>query len=234
MPKLPNKSIKGANFKKWCIESIDAIIDYLSSARYLQGAPGVTIERKPSGIVIGLEKQAPQTASVSGGTAAYSGLTATVSGGTATVDVSGVNPLEIVAGSNVNITGGTNGELIVSATGGTGSVGFPDFLNGVTVSVGTNYPISSDSWLVGHVGLYAGSDNYPTHLSGYVDLKISNTATPSQNITIELYCNQGIYQTDSSGRNEWFPVCVPIKAGYTIRLTVSGSASLGLKLYPCI
>ena len=68
MPKLPNKSIKGANFKKWCIESIDAIIDYLSSARYLQGAPGVTIERKPSGIVIGLEnKQAAPVNNATGG-----------------------------------------------------------------------------------------------------------------------------------------------------------------------
>lgn len=75
MPKLPNKSIKGANFKKWCIESIDAIIDYLSSARYLQGAPGVTIERKPSGIVIGLEKKEPvQNVQITGGTGGSSAV----------------------------------------------------------------------------------------------------------------------------------------------------------------
>lgn len=164
MPKLPNKSIKGANFKKWCIESIDAIIDYLSSARYLQGAPGVTIERKPSGIVIGLEKQAPQTASVSGGTAAYSGLTATVSGGTATVDVSGVNPLELVAGANVNITGGTNGEVIINSSNT--PLGFPDYSNPVEpLYFDTSYTYTYPVWIIGTVG-YSSSSSTTTVMCG--------------------------------------------------------------------
>lgn len=123
------------------------------------------------------------------------------------------------------------GEVVVTTSGGTGTAGFPDLITGTTVSGETNYPVSADSWLIGHVGLYAGSGNYPTHLSGYVDLKVSSTATSSSSNTIELYCNQGLYEVAQSGLNEWFPVCIPIKAGYTIRLTVSGSASTDLYLF---
>lgn len=74
MPSLPNKSIKGGVFKKWVIESIDKLIDYLSST-YIQVGQGLKIRRSPSGLVIELDKQPgePQSAAGGGGTGA-SGL----------------------------------------------------------------------------------------------------------------------------------------------------------------
>ena len=74
MPSLPNKSIKGAAFKKWVVESIDKLIDYLSST-YIQVGHGLKIRRSPSGLVIELDKQPgePQSAAGGGGAVA-SGL----------------------------------------------------------------------------------------------------------------------------------------------------------------
>lgn len=233
MPSLPRKSVKGAIFKKWVVESIDAIIDYLSS-NWLQPGNGINIRRTPSGTIVELQKQnkTPQTSG--GGNGIVQDISATVSGSTAAiVGLSGsTSSVAFVAGSNMSLASGENGEIVLNSTGGSGTVGFPDLLTGSAVSGGTNYAVTSDSWLVGHVGIYGDTSlNYPTNLSGYVDLKVSLTATPSQSNTFELYCNQGLYQVSYSGLNEWFPVCIPIKAGYTIRLTISGSAIANLSLY---
>lgn len=70
---------------------------------------GTTIEPTPA-LIQALERA---SAPVSGDIT--SGLTATVSGGTASVAVSGSSPLKIIPGSNIRLSGGTNGELIVSA-----------------------------------------------------------------------------------------------------------------------
>jgi hypothetical protein len=234
MAGLPQKSVKGANLKKWLIEAVDGIIDYLKSGIYLVPGPGISIERKPSGIVISATKPSVSVSpSVKAAASSVQDISATVTGGTATIMLSGsTSSVPVVAGSNVNITGGTNGEVIIGATGGTGTVGFPDMLNGSTVSSGTNYPVTSDSWLIGHVGIYGDSSlNYPTRLSGVVELKVSATGT-SQSNTISLYVNQGLYEVSQSGLNGWYPVCIPIRAGYTIRLNISGSARTDIYLYP--
>lgn len=235
MPKLPNKSIKGANFKKWCIESIDTIIDYLSSALYLNPGNGISIERRPSGIIIGLEKHAPQpTSAVSGGTAAYSGLTATVSGGTATVDVSGVNPLELVAGANVNITGGTNGEVIVSATGGTGSVGFPDYMNPLVshsnVQIDHTYTYASPVWVIGTIE--ANAD-----INGQTRAATSIYLSSGTN-------SKSVYLFDASSDSSDVArlstqVSLPIPANVSFEfqdVNYPGDDSIlsGLEIYPCI
>lgn len=234
MPSLPRKSVKGTIFKKWVVDSIDQIIDYLSG-NWLQAGNGINIRRTPSGTIVELQKQnkSPQVSNAAG-TGIVQDISATVSGGTeATVGLSGsTSSVAFVAGSNMSFASGENGEIVLNSIGGSGTVGFPDLLTGSAVSGGTNYPVTSDSWLVGHVGIYGDTSlNYPTNLSGYVDLKVSLTATPSQSNTFELYCNQGLYQVSYSGLNEWFPVCIPIKAGYTIRLTISGSAIANLSLY---
>lgn len=235
MVSLPRKGEKGQNFKSWAVDSINKLIDYLSDGTYLRKGDGISVERTPSGIIIGLEKKGEsisQSFANDGGT--LQDISATVTGGTASLALSGsTSSVNFVGTGAVTISGNTNtGNIEINATGGSGTVGFPDLLTGSTVSGGTNYPVASDSWLVGHVGIYGDTSlNYPTNLSGYVDLKVSLTATPSQSNTFELYCNQGLYQVSYSGLNEWFPVCVPIKAGYTIRLTISGSAIANLSLY---
>ena len=232
MPSLPAKSVKGANLKKWLVETIDKLIDYLHS-QHLRAGNGILIRETPSGTIVELAKMPSSNVSNTEITNATQDISASVTGVTATIELSGsTSAVNLVGTGSVTISGNTNGEIEIGVSGGTGTAGFPNLLSGSTVSGGTNYPIASDSWLIGHIGIYGDSSHtYPTYLSGYVDLKVSNTATPSETTTFELYCNQGVYQTASSGGNEWFPVSIPIKAGYTIRLTVSGDAISNLKLY---
>jgi hypothetical protein len=235
MPSLPKKSSKGTNFKTWTVDTVDALIEYFNS-NWIQAGNGISVRRTASGVVVGLAKTppVPSVKLTTGGGGSTQDISATVSGGTAFVTLSGsTSAAKFVGTGSVTISGNTNtGNIEINATGGSGTVGFPDLLTGSTVSAGTNYPVTSDSWLIGFVGIYGDTSlNYPTNLSGYVDLKVSSTANPSQSRTFELYCNQGLYSVNYSGLNEWFPVCIPIKAGYTIRLTVSGSATSKLYLH---
>jgi hypothetical protein len=160
-----------------------------------------------------------------------------VSGGTATVDVSGVNPLEIVAGSNVNITGGTNGEVVIGATGGTSSSAvFPDFTNGTSISGGTTYgPFSYPVWVVGNVQNYTGAD-----ATGSCQCRMSLNGSGFSNITIwlmftsELKCTGEISDYVPDLYNH---VSFPIPSGVTFYINpsfASDTATLDLAYYPCI
>ena len=233
MSTLPRKSVSGLPLKKYVLDTLNGLIDYLQTHRIRSGH-GIDVQETASGYVINLARtptNVPQVQNTGGGA---DGIEANVTGGTASITLTGgTGSVNLVGTGAVTISGNTTtGNIEINATGGSGTVGFPDLLTGSAVSGGTNYPVTSDSWLVGHVGIYGDTSlNYPTNLSGYVDLKVSLTATPSQSNTFELYCNQGLYQVSRSGLNEWFPVCIPIKAGYTIRLTISESAIANLSLY---
>lgn len=118
MPSLPNKSIKGAAFKKWVVESIDKLIDYLSST-YIQVGQGLKIRRSPSGLVIELEKQPgePQSATGGGGGVAQD-ITTSVTGNTASIGLSGSTATaQLVGAGDVQVSGGTNGEIILTGSG---------------------------------------------------------------------------------------------------------------------
>jgi len=74
MPSLPQKAVKGANFKTWAVDSINKLIDYLSST-YIQVGQGLKINRTPSGLVIELAKPAKETQNnTTGGGGTSSGL----------------------------------------------------------------------------------------------------------------------------------------------------------------
>ena len=230
--RIPTKIQHGDKVISTVYAKINGIIDYLNASRVKPGT-GIRVQETPSGTVVSSVPKTVTPPQLNTSDSGATGIESDVTGGTASIVLAGgTGSVNFVGTGAVTISGNTNtGNIEINATGGTGTAGFPDLITGTTVSSGTNYPVSADSWLIGHVGLYAGSGNYPAHLSGYVDLKVSATATPSLSNTIELYCNQGLYEVAHSGLNEWFPVCIPIKAGYTIRLTVSGSASVNLYLF---
>lgn len=159
-------------------------------------------------------------------------LSVSVSGGTATVSISGsTSAVPFVAGANVNITGSTNGEVIVSATGGTaGGAFFPDYGEApVTVSGGTIYPVNANMWLIGYAGLYKtdSSGGFPS----YVDLKIYGSDGITVTRTISLYTDAGVFSTYNSYQPFHVPVCMPIKSGYQIEILSSGAASFFLQLF---
>lgn len=53
MASIPRKSVKGANLKKWLVETIDAILDYLHTSRIRPGY-GIAVEETPSGTIVRL------------------------------------------------------------------------------------------------------------------------------------------------------------------------------------
>ena len=120
MASLPQKGVKGDNFKKWAIDSINKLIDYLSSP-YLQNGKGIAIRRTPSGTIIELEKQpstTPQSSGGSGGTQDISNTT----GNNPSIGITGsTSSVGFVGNGNVTITGNTNGQIEFNVTGGGGS-----------------------------------------------------------------------------------------------------------------
>ena len=232
MASLPKKGVKGANLRKWLIDAIEQLIDYLNSP-WLQAGKGINIRRTPAGTIIELQKQSSESPrSSSGGTAsAPQDISATVSGGTATLALSGSTAtVPVVAGANVNITGGTSGEVIISATGGTSSNNFfPDYGNSpVSVSEGTVYPLDSDMWLIGYAGLYkTSSSGFPST----VTLHIMNYAGTVISRSITLFSDTGIFSSYNNSNSMDIPVCIPIKAGYSVEVVTSGSVEFSLSLF---
>ena len=225
MPSLPNKSIKGAAFKKWVVESIDKLIDYLSST-YIQVGQGLKIRRSPSGLVIELEKQPgePQSAAGGGGAGA-SGLEATVSGGTASVQVAGVSPLIVKpANANIQISGGTNGELEIGASAVTGMPNY-FYSSPQSIHVDDSAPVVVPSqaetmWLIGTAGVYTSSN-----MSGVVSVTIGYLTLTLFDLTIG---------SSSSLSGLTIPVALPIPAGHSFQLNASGAAAGNFYLFPTL
>ena len=225
MPSLPNKSVKGTAFKKWVVESIDKLIDYLSST-YIQVGQGLKINRTPSGLIIELAKPAKETQNnTTGGTGATQDISATVSGNTASIGLSGSTySVELVGGSNVSITGNTNGQIEVDATAVTG---MPDYYysSAQFISVDSSAPVVVPSqaetmWLIGEVGV-----NTSSNMSGTVSVSIGYMTLMLFDLTIG---------SGSSLSGLTVPVSIPIPAGHSFQLNASGAAVGNFHLYPTL
>ena len=229
MAGLPQKSIKGANLKKWLIEAVDGIIDYLKSGIYLVPGPGISIERKPSGIVISATKPSVSAPPSVKAASSVQDISATVTGGTATITLSGsTSSVPVVAGSNVNITGGTNGEVIIGATGGTGSVGFPNYSNPIeALSFDTAYSYPYPVWLVGSVG-YNSASSGTTIVCGFYLVDGTGSAP--------LFFWQG---SDPPTDSLEVPVMIPVPANTefeisTVHIGSPTDVAGSITSYPCI
>lgn len=149
IPRLP---VTGENLKKYILDTLKAILDYLKATKIRAGY-GIAVDETPSGTIVRLAKVASSGASGTGTSEAEisGGLGIVVSGGTggnpyviksnikagfaiSLTGGSGGSPyvvgLNVQAGSNITLSGGTNGNpLIISSTGGGGGGGipFPDY-----------------------------------------------------------------------------------------------------------
>lgn len=166
----------------------------------------------------------PSTVTISGSSGSYA---KPVSGGTFSRGNEGCKIL--------NLSGGTNAVVMLGDykhdSGGGGGGGFPDFINGSTVSAEITYgPFSYPVWLIGNVDNNssdasgdcectlsfgnAGSHIPPLHLMNIVGLKSPGTYVDY----VPLITN---------------PVCLPIPAGISFYVGHT-SAHLDLYFYPCI
>ena len=239
MGSLPPKAVTGANFKKWTVETLNKLIDYLHGARIRPGY-GISVRETPSGTIVELaKKQAPVINNTTGGGTTQD-ISATVSGGTATVALSGsTSSVDIVGGSNVSITGNTNGQIEISATGGTSSgVGFPAYTSPLVeqgdVLSQTNYPgtayADQSVWLIGNLSVEPDANG---QLALSVRVLISHNGNSEA-----VYLSDFLTQTNSYIDKLEIPVSMPIPAGHTFQIIVSQTTSAdptsGLAIYPCI
>lgn len=115
IPRLP---ASGENLKKYLMDTIKAILNYLHASRVRPGY-GIDVRETPSGTIISLAKkqtsEASSSSSSGGGTT--QNLSATVSGSTATVALSGsTSSVEIVGTGDVQVSGGSN-RIVLSGAG---------------------------------------------------------------------------------------------------------------------
>lgn len=194
MGSLPTKAVTGANFKKWTVETLNKLIDYLHGARIKPGY-GIMVRETPSGTIVELaKKQAPVVNNTTGGgTGVTQDISASVSGGTASVTLSGsTSAVEFVGTGDVTISGNTNGQIEIGVSGGTGgggggAFGFPDYTN-VVVAHGlvdltgtTTYLYDYPVWLMGTVGMNIDQNG---DTWGFIDMWINSS--PNQE-RIELF-----------------------------------------------
>ena len=154
-----------------------------------------------------------------------SGLVATVSGGTATVDVSGSAPLVVEpANANIQISGGSNGELLIGASAMLGTPDYfaasPEFVYVDASAVKIVSSQSSAMWLIGTVGV-----NTASNMSGSVQFSMYPFSLTLFDITIG---------TGSPLSGLSVPVLLFIPAGHAFQLTASGAAVGNFHLYPSV
>lgn len=243
MASLPKKSVKGDGFKKWVIDSINTLIDYLHGARLKPGY-GIAVRETPSGTIVELARKETPVINNIGGGGETQDISATVSGGTATIAISGsTSTVEIVGGTsgNVTISGNTNGQVVIDATGGGGggggsSNGFPDFANGTPISGGTSYSFPMNGWLIGYVSNYTASS-----ATGFCDCLLSIDGDGFASILIHLLETHDLIIPGTLSDYVPLlsnPVSIPIPAGTTFNINpnvyASNPAILNLSYYPCI
>lgn len=239
MVSLPRKGEKGQNFKSWAVDSINKLIDYLSDGTYLRKGDGISVERTPSGIIIGLEKKGEsisQSFANDGGT--LQDISATVTGGTASLALSGsTSSVNFVGTGSVTISGNTNtGNIEINATGGTStaSLGFPDYSSGIAVSGGTTYGgYVNNGWLIGSICNTSGLGD-----TGNCECDVILNGTGFSAFTITLYKITDLTNYNNNIPLISKPVFLPIPAGVSFELRPSILAETAdlsrLKYFTCI
>jgi hypothetical protein len=216
MPSLPRKSVKGTMFKKWVVDSIDQIIDYLSG-NWLQPGNGINIRRTPSGTIIELQKQAETRQTLSGGGGANQDITSTVAGGTAFVGLTGSTASAAFVGTgNVTISGNTNGEIEI---GGGGGIPF----SGVST---TSIRLDSGYHVYTHAGWARMSCEIQSYGAGAADygrayLRVIQSGVTTDHLVIE----NGI---DSIEATIGGSLMIPVVSGSTVQAYIDMTANYSI------
>lgn len=226
MASLPAKGVKGANLRKWLIDSINGLIDYLHASRVRPG-DGIMVKETPSGVIVSLAKKAIAGVNNTTGGGTAQDISASVSGGTATIALSGsTSSVEIVGGTSgaVSITGNTNGQIEIDVQGGTSSVGFPNYASPnkeyIHVYNGSETKTYAYAvWLIGSAGVNTSAD-----MDGTVTLYIGLETISLFDLTIGTTNLAGLI----------VPVSMPIPAGSSFSISASGAAVGNFYAYPIL
>ena len=131
IPRLP---VSGENLKKYILDTLRGILDYLKATRLVEG-DGISIRETPSGVIVSATRKGTAPGGASGAAEYDPGIGITITGGTPGVPEK-INA-NITGGTSISVTGGTNGNpLVISYTGGGGgTIGIDSSVSGGTASV---------------------------------------------------------------------------------------------------
>ena len=233
MSSLPRKSVTGLPLKKYVLDTLNGLIDYLQS-HSIKAGRGIDVRETASGYVIGLANppsNPPQVLNAGGGA---DGIEASVTGGTASITLTGgTGSVNLVGTGSVTISGNTNnGNIEINATGWSGGVGFPDYAHPLVqngnVVFGTTYPsgyAAQNVWLIGRISMVADQNN---QLAGSLIVNL-NDGTNSETLWLADTL------LDNVGGQEDIPIMLPIPSNYTFELDYNNQPdSISLGIYPCI
>ena len=228
MASLPRKGITGDNLKKWVVDTVNGLIDYLHSHRVRPGN-GIRVDETPSGVVVSLANipsaSAPSNVTQNGA----SGIDSAVSGGTASVYLTGgTGSVNFVGTGSVTLSGNTNGQIVINAAGGTASnASFPDLANPIeSISFDVSYPgYAYPVWLIGQIGVDSS-------------LTSNNTVVCSVNFGtngVQVY----EWGAGAPGGTKYVPLVFPIPANtpFEVSTVLAGYATElngSITSYPCI
>lgn len=229
MSSLPQKSIKGAVFKTWAIQSIDKLIDYLSGT-FIRGGKGISVRRSAGVTIIELEKQPEQVQQNATGVGATQDISATT-GNNPSIELSGsTSSVQFVGTGDVTISGNTNGQIEIGVSGGTeGGMPWPDWdrLVGNPISLSwtsgspmvASHIVPQNAWLkldfapVFNLNSAAG---YQGHIIFDVDADGE-----------EIYRYDKIVETDNTKLyiDDEHTQMIPVKAGALLSFAYTGSGA---------
>lgn len=193
---IPSKIQHGEKVISTVFEKINGIIDYLNASK-LRKSSGIDVRETPSGTVLELVQKSASAPQSQQSTAVASGLEATVSGGTATVGISGsTSSVEFVGAGGVTISGNTNGQVEINASG----IPFPVFPSYNIPLNGTSHVMTSNGWVVMTAEIESnGNSGYP----GYAFLRVINNGTATDHL---VCCNGFLIVEGIAAGSFSFPV----------------------------
>lgn len=203
MSSLPRKSVTGLPLKKYVLDTLNGLIDYLQTHR-IQAGRGIDVRETASGYVIGLAQppsNPPQVQSAGGSGA--DGIEANVTGGTASITLTGgTGSVNLVGTGGVTISGNTNtGNIEIDASG----LPFP-VTPSYNIALNYSHVMGSNGWVVmtAEIGSNGNSGD-----PGYAYLRVINNGTA----TDHLVCCNGfmIVEGISAGA-----LMIPVVAGATV------------------
>ena len=230
---IPSKIQHGEKVIATVFDKINGIIDYLNASRIRKG-PGILVDESPSGTVIKLEDNRPATPPqvLPAGSGGASGIEAAVSGGTASITLTGgTGSVKMVGSGSVSISGNTNGEVVLTGSGGS-AVGFPNYFNPVVdrgdVDLsGTTYSYNYPVWLIGNVGASSDENDQVRF-----DLDLWLGSSNQERVGISQTSNDYTFMGTITNF-----VCIPIPANTPFYFVTVDDLSLYLNeltIYPCL
>ena len=141
MSSLPRKSVTGLPLKKYVLDTLNGLIDYLQTHR-IQAGRGIDVRETASGYVIGLAKppsNPPQVQNAGGGTIATAGFPAYSSTATSVsvnTEYYATDPVWLIGYIEQDLSVYASGEVSVSIYGvsGGGSLYSQQYFGAVTLS----------------------------------------------------------------------------------------------------